>query len=163
MKRRKGHRQRAPLRDRQERHALEAELVEQRLQVPEPRLERDVLDIPIGEAGAALEHTRLILPVDTESPFPWTGIFFGLGLILGPAYWIGNQAIVQRTFGVRSEADARASYVFAGAFAALLTALIQANPSLLGAFQAAGIGAGYGFFVGWIIGIATLGGWRGRR
>lgn len=56
-----------------------------------------------------------------------------------------------------------ASYVFAGAFAALLAALIQSNPSLLGAFQAAGNGASYGLFTGWIIGIAALGGWRGRR
>ncbi|PZG22057.1 hypothetical protein C1I95_06290 [Micromonospora craterilacus] len=56
-----------------------------------------------------------------------------------------------------------AAYVFAGAFAALLTALIRTNPSLLGAFQAAGDGAEYGLFVGWIIGIATLGSWRGRR
>ncbi|MBO4208407.1 hypothetical protein [Micromonospora echinofusca] len=56
-----------------------------------------------------------------------------------------------------------ASYVFAGAFAALLTTLFRTNPSLLGAFQAAGSGATYGLFVGWIIGIATLGGWRGRR
>jgi hypothetical protein len=40
--------------------------------------------------------------------------------------------------------------------------LIGSNPSLLGAFQAAGGGAAYGFFVGWIIGIATLGGRRGR-
>jgi hypothetical protein len=56
-----------------------------------------------------------------------------------------------------------ASYVFAGAFAALLTTLIQADPTLLGAFGAAGAGAAYGLFVGWIIGLATLGGWRGRR
>ncbi len=56
-----------------------------------------------------------------------------------------------------------ASYIFAGAFAALLTALIRSNPSLLGAFQAAGDGARYGLFTGWIIGIATLGGYRGRR
>ncbi|GIG85234.1 hypothetical protein [Plantactinospora endophytica] len=55
------------------------------------------------------------------------------------------------------------AYVFAGAFAALFATLIGSNPSLLGAFQAAGSGAGYGFFVGWIVGIATLGGWRGRR
>lgn len=55
------------------------------------------------------------------------------------------------------------AYVFAGAFAALLTTLIRSNPSLLGAFQAAGSGATYGLFTGWIIGIATLGGWRGRR
>ncbi|MFK3981689.1 hypothetical protein ACI2K4_15080 [Micromonospora sp. NPDC050397] len=56
-----------------------------------------------------------------------------------------------------------ASYVFAGAFAALLTTLIQADPTLLGAFRAAMDGAGYGLFVGWVIGLATLGGWRGRR
>ncbi|GAA3736952.1 hypothetical protein GCM10022225_19660 [Plantactinospora mayteni] len=54
------------------------------------------------------------------------------------------------------------AYVFAGAFAAMLATLIGSNPSSLGAFQAAGSGAGYGFFVGWIIGLATLGGWRGR-
>jgi hypothetical protein len=56
-----------------------------------------------------------------------------------------------------------AAFIFAGAFAALLTALIRSNPSLLGALQAAASGATYGFFVGWIIGIATLGAWRGPR
>ena len=56
-----------------------------------------------------------------------------------------------------------ASYVFAGAFAALLTTLFLANPSWLGAFRAAGDGLTYGFFVGWLIGLASLGGWRGTR
>jgi hypothetical protein len=56
-----------------------------------------------------------------------------------------------------------AAFIFAGAFAALLTALIRSNPSLLGAFRAAGEGATYGLFVGWIIGIAALGAWRGPR
>ena len=56
-----------------------------------------------------------------------------------------------------------AAYIFAGGFAALLTTLFLANPSLLGAFQSAGAGATYGLFVGWIIGIATLGGRRGTR
>jgi hypothetical protein len=56
-----------------------------------------------------------------------------------------------------------AAFIFAGAFAALLTALIRSNPSLLGAFRAAGEGASYGFFVGWIVGIFALGGWRGTR
>jgi hypothetical protein len=55
------------------------------------------------------------------------------------------------------------AYVFAGGFAALFATLIRANPSLLGAFQAAGEGATYGLFVGWIIGLAALGGWRGTR
>ena len=55
------------------------------------------------------------------------------------------------------------AYVFAGGFAALLTTLFLHNPSLLGAFRAAGDGAEYGLFVGWIIGLATLGGYRGTR
>jgi len=53
------------------------------------------------------------------------------------------------------------AYVFAGGFAALLTTLFLQNPSLLAAFQAAGSGATYGLFVGWIVGLATLGGRRG--
>ncbi|GAB1643487.1 hypothetical protein [Krasilnikovia sp. MM14-A1259] len=54
-----------------------------------------------------------------------------------------------------------AAYIFAGGFAALFTTLILANPTLLAAFRAAGDGATYGLFVGWIVGIATLGGRRG--
>ena len=58
------------------------------------------------------EHFEL-LPSASHESFPWPAVVLGLGLVLGPAYWVGNQAIVQRTFGVRSQADARASYVFA--------------------------------------------------
>ena len=54
-----------------------------------------------------------------------------------------------------------AAYVFAGGFAALLTTLFLANPSLLGAFRSAGEGATYGLFVGGLVGLATLGGRRG--
>ena len=56
-----------------------------------------------------------------------------------------------------------AAYIFAGGFAALLATLFLANPSLLNAFRTAGSGASYGLFVGWIIGLATLGGRRGTR
>lgn len=54
-----------------------------------------------------------------------------------------------------------AAFIFAGGFAGLLAAFIQSNPTLLAAFQAAGGGVIYGFFVGWVVGIAALGGWRG--
>jgi hypothetical protein len=54
-----------------------------------------------------------------------------------------------------------AAFIFAGGAASLFAALIHSNPSLLGAFQAAGSGATYGLFVGWIVGAATLGGRRG--
>ena len=54
------------------------------------------------------EHFEL-LPSADHAAFPWPAVVLGLGLVLGPVYWVGNQAIVQRTLGVRSEADARAS------------------------------------------------------
>ena len=95
-----------------------------------------------GEAASGmLEHTRLILPVDTKSPFPWTGIFFGLGLILGPAYWIGNQAIVQRALGARSEFDAKASYVW-GALLKNLVPFIVAVPGLIALAKYPGLASG---------------------
>jgi solute:Na+ symporter, SSS family len=81
-------------------------------------------------AASEAEHTSLILPVDTKTPFPWTGIFFGLALILSPAYWIGNQAIVQRSFGARSEFEAKASYVW-GAVLKNAIPFIVAVPGLI--------------------------------
>lgn len=59
-------------------------------------------------------HFQLIRPAD-DKDYPWPAVLLGLGFVLGPAYWIGNQAIVQRTFGTRSQAEARASYVFCAA------------------------------------------------
>lgn len=53
------------------------------------------------------------------------------------------------------------SYIFAGALAALVSSFVLTNPTLLTAFQAAGGGAIYGLFVGWIVGFASLGGYRG--
>ena len=79
---------------------------------------------------ALSEHTSLILPVDTDSPFPWPGIYFGLALILSPAYWIGNQAIVQRSLGARSEFEAKASYIW-GALLKNIIPLIVAVPGLI--------------------------------
>jgi hypothetical protein len=49
------------------------------------------------------------------------------------------------------------AYIFAAAFAGLLAAFIQVNASLLGAFGWASLGAVYGLFVGWIVGLAMLG------
>jgi hypothetical protein len=56
-----------------------------------------------------------------------------------------------------------AAYVFAGAFAALLTTMFRQDPSLYAAFGAVRDGANYGLFVGWIVGLATLGARRGTR
>ena len=82
------------------------------------------------ESRAFNHHTALILPADTETPFPWTGIYFGLALILSPAYWIGNQAIVQRSLGARSEFEAKASYIW-GALLKNVIPIIVALPGLV--------------------------------
>ncbi len=82
------------------------------------------------ENARRIEHTQLILPVDTRTPFPWPGIYFGLALILSPAYWIGNQAIVQRSLGARSEFEAKASYIW-GALLKNIIPIIIAVPGLI--------------------------------
>ena len=48
------------------------------------------------------QHFTLFLPHDTTTPFPWTGILLGLGIVLSTAYFSGNQQIVQRALGART-------------------------------------------------------------
>ena len=94
-----------------------------------------------GGTAAAAHPTDLILPLDTPTPFPWAGIYFGLGLILGPAYWIGNQAIVQRSLGARTEFDAKASYIW-GALLKNLLPVIIAVPGLIALAKYPGLAQG---------------------
>jgi SSS family solute:Na+ symporter len=60
-------------------------------------------------------HHFSLVPSLDHPKFSWPAVFLGLCLVLGPAYWIGNQAIVQRNFGTRSENEARAAYVLCAA------------------------------------------------
>lgn len=82
-------------------------------------------------------HLELLHPIDLETPgggttdFPWTGILLGLGLVLSPAYWLGNQAIVQRLLGARDEWTARAALLF-GALLKTLVPVAFVLPGLLG-------------------------------
>ena len=56
--------------------------------------------------------------------------FLALGLVLSPAYWIGSQAILQRSLGAKSQWDASASMMFA-AFAKTLVPLLIVFPGIL--------------------------------
>ena len=86
---------------------------------------------------ATRHHLRLMLPVDLRgadgSPtgYPWPGVLLGLGVVLSPAYWIGNQAIVQRTLGARDEWSARAAMIF-GALLKTVVPVAFVLPGLLG-------------------------------
>lgn len=69
-------------------------------------------------------HFHIIQPSDTSSPFPWTGILFGLTFVMANAYMIGNQAIVQRCLTAKNEWHAKASMIFASGLKMLIPIVI---------------------------------------
>jgi SSS family solute:Na+ symporter len=81
--------------------------------------------------GPAYEnHFELILPADTNTPFPWTGILFGLTFVMANAYMIGNQKIVQRSLAAKNEWHAKASMVWA-AFLKMFIPVLVLFPGLI--------------------------------
>ena len=69
-------------------------------------------------------HFDIIQPSDTTSPFPWTGILFGLTFVMANAYMIGNQAIVQRCLTAKNEWHAKASMIFGSALKMAIPILV---------------------------------------
>lgn len=90
-----------------------------------------------GAGEQAQHHLELLQPLDVTdengapSGYPWTGVLLGLGLVLSPAYWLGHQAIVQRTLGAKDAWHARASMIF-GAGLKTIVPLAFVLPGLLG-------------------------------
>ncbi len=76
------------------------------------------------------DHFRLFHPPENPSSFTMFSIVFGLGVVLGPAYWIGNQVIVQRVLGARSLRDAR-NGVFFGALIKTVFPVLLVLPGIL--------------------------------
>jgi SSS family solute:Na+ symporter len=70
-------------------------------------------------------HFTLLLPHSDPTPYPWTGIVFGLGIVMSTAYFVGNQAVVQRALGARSEWDAKAGMLFAGFLKLFIPVLVM--------------------------------------
>lgn len=69
-------------------------------------------------------HFTLILPADTKTPYPWTGILFGLTFVLANAYWIGNQSMVQRTLGAKDEWSAKAGVLWGAVLKVFIPVLV---------------------------------------
>lgn len=88
-------------------------------------LQRRVAELPGTD-----HHFQLILPADAPR-FSWPSVLLGLGFVAGPAYWIGNQAIVQRTLGTTSQSAARASYILCAAIK-LVFPILLVVPGLIG-------------------------------
>jgi SSS family solute:Na+ symporter len=93
----------------------------------------------IASMGDAYQnHFKLILAADTQTPFPWTGILFGLTLVMSNAYMIGNQAIVQRCLATKSVWHAKAS-MLCGAFFKMFIPLLVMVPGLIAVAQFPGM------------------------
>lgn len=75
-------------------------------------------------------HLTLFLPADSSTPYAWPAVVFGLGFVLAPAYWFGNQAIIQRTLGARSAYDAKAGLIFAGVLK-IVVPILMVVPGLI--------------------------------
>lgn len=91
----------------------------------------------VGGLGQLIDNVRAQEPshfsayLAADHPeFAWPGVLLGLGLVLSPAYWIGSQAILQRTLGARSEWDASAAMMLA-ALAKLFIPLLIVFPGFL--------------------------------
>ncbi len=91
----------------------------------------NLVDTVTTMSGHYRHHFELMAPADTPTPYGWAGILFGLAFVLSPAYWLGNQAIVQRNMGARSEYDAKKSVLW-GAFLKLFIPIILVVPGLAG-------------------------------
>ncbi|HEO72679.1 MAG TPA: sodium transporter, partial [Candidatus Hydrogenedentes bacterium] len=96
----------------------------------------------VGALGPEYEHHfQILLPHDTHLPYPWTGIVFGLGIVLAIAYMSGNQAVVQRTLGARSEWHAKGGMLFGG-FLKSFIPLMVALPGLAALVVVPGLSEG---------------------
>ena len=107
-----------------------------------------IVGIGISDAGGADSfaskllaenptHLSAYLPADHEG-YPWHGVILGLGLVLSPAYWVGSQAILQRTLGAKTQWDASAGMMFA-ALAKTFVPLLIIFPGLLALVMVADI------------------------
>ena len=99
-----------------------------------------IVAIGISDAGGADQfvskltaenptHLSAYLPSDHET-YPWQAVILGLGLVLSPAYWVGSQAILQRSLGAKTQWDASAGMMFA-ALAKTFVPLLIVFPGLL--------------------------------
>lgn len=82
----------------------------------------------MGEAYQ--NHFELIQPANTDTPFPWTGILFGLTFVMSTAYMIGNQAIVQRCLSAKNEWHAKMGMI-TGAFWKMFIPVLVLLPGMI--------------------------------
>jgi len=78
----------------------------------------------LAEPDVNEDYFRLLQPHQPGNDYPWPGMVFSLGIIMSTGYYVGNQAVMQRALGARSEWDAKASMLTAGVFKLMIPFLV---------------------------------------
>ncbi len=91
--------------------------------------------------GQYAHHFQLVRTADTDTPYPWTGILFGLTFVMANAYWIGNQSIAQRCLGAKNEWHAKASLMM-GAFLKMFIPVLIIFPGIIAVVTNPGLANG---------------------
>ena len=78
----------------------------------------------LAQPDTSDEYFQLLLPHEPGTEYPWPGMVFSLGIVMSTAYYVGNQAVMQRALGARSEWDAKAGMLFAGIFKFMIPFLV---------------------------------------
>lgn len=78
----------------------------------------------LAQPDVTEDYFRLLQPHEPGNEYPWPGMVFSLGIIMSTGYYVGNQAVMQRALGARSEWDAKASMLAAGVFKIMIPFLV---------------------------------------
>ena len=78
----------------------------------------------LAQPGMTEDYFRLLRPHEEGAAYPWPGMVFSLGIVMSTAYYIGNQAVMQRALGARTEWDAKAGLLTAGIFKLMIPFLV---------------------------------------
>lgn len=78
----------------------------------------------LAQPDVTEDYFRLLLPHEPQSEYPWPGMVFSLGIVMSTAYYVGNQAVMQRALGARTEWDAKAGLLTAGIFKLMIPFLV---------------------------------------
>lgn len=77
-----------------------------------------------AQPEASEDYFRLLHAHQPGTDYPWTGMVFSLGLVMSTGYYVGNQAVMQRALGARTEWDAKAGVITAGLFKMMIPLLV---------------------------------------
>ncbi|NOY42286.1 MAG: sodium/solute symporter [Planctomycetes bacterium] len=78
----------------------------------------------LAQPDETQEYFRLLVEHKQGTQYPWPGMVFSLGIVMSTAYFVGNQAVMQRALGARSEWDAKAGMLTAGLFKMAIPILV---------------------------------------